>query len=121
MTSDFVKHRPFHTITHGKIKDRNPVGFCWCKLHRGYLLANHLKKHKCMTRGCVWFQKNEDHPLFQTSLFEKNKRDAFCKIKGFYFDGIIDCRTWHTWRSELTCVHSQSELDEFMAHHKKGE
>lgn len=121
MASDFIKQGPYHTITNGKLKDKNPVGYCWCELHKGYLLTSHLRKHHCIAKKCVWFQKNEKHPFFQSNTFDKKKRDIFCKLKGWYYDGRIDCRTYHDLESKLRNVSNEKQLNAFITIYMKGE
>lgn len=42
-----------------------PVGFCHNKTHKGAITAQLLKKHECLAKGCVFFEKNlEGNPGF---------------------------------------------------------
>lgn len=33
------------------------IGFCWSKLHKGFITQNLLKQHQCMEKNCPSFQK----------------------------------------------------------------
>lgn len=47
-------------------------GKCHNKAHLGYLSIRNIKKHKCVSRECVYFEKL-DHPYWQDK--DKKKSD----------------------------------------------
>ena len=55
-----LKRNTSRTIEGKKCSKEARVGYCWCKLHQGFLTAALLKEHKCIEQKCVYFQKYED-------------------------------------------------------------
>jgi hypothetical protein len=62
------------TIDGKKCSHGSRIGYCWCKLHRGYLVVSLLKEHKCIENNCVYFQKFEDAPYWRQKEKEKKTR-----------------------------------------------
>ena len=70
------------TTIDGKICSKESrVGYCWCKLHRGYLIASLLREHKCIENNCRYFQKFEEAQYWQQKEKEKQKRKEQQKAK----------------------------------------
>ena len=42
----------------------DPVGWCTHNKHRGKLSVKIMKSHKCLSKNCRFFKKNEDHPYW---------------------------------------------------------
>lgn len=57
---------------------RSLVGICHYSLHEGYLDAELFKKHDCIAKGCVFFEKLEEYPYWvhQENIERKKLRKA---------------------------------------------
>lgn len=42
-------------------KNKRPCAYCWSNVHRGYLNAKLIKKHKCLQKQCECLQKFDNH------------------------------------------------------------
>ena len=67
-----VKH-PNSYIDH-VWRNQRPLGYCHCRIHKGYLNKNLMKKHACLSKGCVFLEKYKEHPYWE-------KRDGKRKDK----------------------------------------
>lgn len=45
----------------GVRRNKPPIGYCHCYLHKGYLTSKLLRKHKCLTKNCHYLEKYEQH------------------------------------------------------------
>lgn len=57
------------------------VGYCWCKLHRGYLTASLLKEHNCIENNCMYFQKFKESQFWRQKEKEKRNRKEKQRLK----------------------------------------
>ena len=48
-----------HTISH-KISEKRRIGYCRNKAHKGFITSATLGEHKCLEKGCTYFQRFED-------------------------------------------------------------
>lgn len=63
----------FVRLINGTVPNKQPVGYCFCKAHKGYLSNSLLKEHECLSKGCVYLKKNEAHNLWKER--ERKKQD----------------------------------------------
>lgn len=77
-----LKRNISRTIDGKKCSKEARVGYCWCKLHQGFLTAALLKEHKCIEQKCVYFQKYEDAQYWKEKEKTRQKRkEAQAKAK----------------------------------------
>lgn len=59
-------YRYFHPKRYIDYKYRKgpPCGYCHCDRHRGYLSVKLIKKHKCLSKNCEFFEKYSNHPYW---------------------------------------------------------
>lgn len=119
MGSSFIKQPPYHTINHGALDGRTPVGYCWCDLHKGYLMVPHLKKHDCIGKGCVWFQPNPNHPFLGEKEFSKSKRKLRQLCDSLFDSGKISHSVYYEMRRHLRTMTRHVDMERFMTHYKK--
>lgn len=68
---------PCLTIDGNYCAPKQRVGYCWSKLHRGYLTLQLMHKHECLQRQCSLLQKYEEHPYWR----KKHKKQEQKKKK----------------------------------------
>lgn len=57
-----------------KMKESKIIGFCHCRLHKGYLNASILKEHECLRKNCFYLEKYEDRPFWVQREKAKEKK-----------------------------------------------
>ena len=69
-----------------KMKESKIIGFCHCRLHKGYLNASILKEHECLRKNCFYLEKYEDRPFWvQREKAKENKLKSKEKMKALGF------------------------------------
>lgn len=61
--------------------DTKCVGFCWSKLHKGYITKNLMKQHRCIEKNCKSFQKIPDAPYWAVKETKTQKRKNRKELK----------------------------------------
>ena len=64
------KNHPRHYIDHAW-RNKKPLGYCHCRLHKGYLDCKLLKKHECLNKQCTFLEKYLEHPYWAQRDFQK--------------------------------------------------
>lgn len=63
---DFTKS--YYALIDNKITDKEPVGYCYCDAHKGYISAAYCKSHNCLHKDkghiCTFFIQNKEHQYF---------------------------------------------------------
>lgn len=62
-----------HTISH-KISEKRRIGYCRNKAHKGFITSATLGEHKCLEKGCTYFQRFEDSQYWVSYYAERNKK-----------------------------------------------
>lgn len=47
------------------VTNKEPVGYCCYRNHRGYISQNILKEKQCLRKECTCLIKNENHPYWK--------------------------------------------------------
>ena len=59
-----------------------PVGWCNHNKHRGKLSVKQMKQHKCLSKNCMFFAKNERHNYWkQRDQIKQNKKEEKRKAR----------------------------------------
>jgi len=57
-----------------KMKESKIIGYCHCRLHKGYLNSYILKEHECLKKNCFYLEKYEDRPFWTQREKKKEKK-----------------------------------------------
>ena len=57
-----------------KYRTKDPIGYCWYYMHRGYLNTKLMREHECLEKECKYLQKYETHPYWEEVEREKEKK-----------------------------------------------
>lgn len=65
----------------GVWREVDPVGFCICNTHKGFLSTDLLKKHQCLRKQCCFLKRYESHPYWnrrvEIAKLRKERKDRF--------------------------------------------
>ena len=57
-------------------RNKKPIGYCHCRIHKGYLDCKLLKKHQCLNKQCTFLERYE-HPFWEERLKKKNAKQIY--------------------------------------------
>lgn len=57
-----------------KYRAKEPIGYCWCFTHRGYLNVKLMEEHECLEKQCKYLQKYTQHPYWGNLEREKEEK-----------------------------------------------
>lgn len=61
-------NKSYYSLIDNKITDKEPVGYCYCDAHKGYVSAAYCKSHNCLHKDkghiCTFFIQNKEHQYF---------------------------------------------------------
>lgn len=84
------KNRCGRVVTiYGSVVKKEPIGYCHCSTHKGYLYASHYKKHKCKEKQCPFLEKNSEHPYWNQAERTRNISKLHKQVRKLYFDNQI--------------------------------
>ena len=90
--------KSYYALIDNKITDKEPVGYCYCDAHKGYISAAYCKSHNCLHKDkghiCTFFIQNKEHQYFIQQKRKKDDAALYKRLKSMYFENIIDCRTY---------------------------
>lgn len=66
-----------YNLINGGYTSKEPLGYCSFYKHVGYITENILNKKDCVSKGCAYFTRNEQHPYW----VNKNRIKAIKKAK----------------------------------------
>ena len=96
----------------GESLKNDPVGYCHCNKHKGYLTAADWREHECQKKNCCWLEKNDNHPYWKQLENEKKKAASkkkkaalYRQIKDLYYDGKIDVAVKRKLEQEMSQGH----------------
>ena len=78
----------------GDYTKKQPVGYCFCELHRGYLTTNELKTHKCISKECPHLFKNTNHQYWAEQENLLLKKRYYRMINKNHKHGLINQRDY---------------------------
>ena len=81
-----------HTISN-KVSEKRRIGYCRNKAHRGFITSATLGEHKCLEKGCMYFQRFEDSQYWERYFSERNKKQLrryYAKRKQHFKDMSMD-------------------------------
>ena len=79
------------TINNGLVK-KEPIGYCHCDKHKGYLTTKDFRKHCCKEKNCTWFEPNLNHPVLSSPDFARLKKKLKRDIVKLHRNNIISLR-----------------------------
>ena len=87
------KHR---TIHNGKIS-KQPIGYCHCDAHVGYVTVELMKKHQCLEKNCPFLEKFFDHCYWDELNLKKSASKTIRNVKRAYLNGDISLSTYNKY------------------------
>ena len=69
------------TISGDQSLNTKCVGFCWSKLHRGFLTKKQMIQHQCLEKNCKSFYKLQDAPYWIQKEATAQKRKQGKRLK----------------------------------------
>jgi hypothetical protein len=84
--------KDYYRLINGMIVTKEPMGYCWNHLHKGYLTKNLVDSKECRKKNCRCLILNENHGyVIQLKQKKREKAERKAREKGlsFYeFEGV---------------------------------
>lgn len=69
----YFKTHPKCYIDH-VYRAKDPIAYCWCDTHKGYLSVKLMKNHECLKKQCAFLEKYEEHPYWIQEKIKKEEK-----------------------------------------------
>lgn len=92
------KERKKRTIHNQRIHVR-PIGYCHCDAHIGYVTVELMRKHKCLEKGCTFFEVFKDHPYWKEMYTKKVAARTMRCAKQAYLSGELSLKQYNKYCS----------------------
>lgn len=85
-------NKSYYSLIDNKITDKEPVGYCYCDAHKGYVSAAYCKSHNCLHKDkghiCTFFIQNKEHQYFIQQKQKKDDAALYKRLKSMYFGNM---------------------------------
>lgn len=85
-----TRQRRYRLVSGAELcKEEKLIGYCWYKLHPGFLTAKIMKQHECLKKSCPFFEPFEEHPYLVRKRKIKERR-AIAKERRLKCEQILN-------------------------------
>ena len=92
--------KEYYVNIDGDYTYKQPVAYCFCGLHTGYLTVSELKTHKCISKNCIHLYKNTSHQYWQEHSVRSLKKRYHRMVTKNHKYGLIKPREYVLLRRE---------------------
>ena len=97
-------------LINGSVTRSEPVGYCRCNAHKGWMTLKLVNSHECLKKNCPFLDKNTYHPYWKSHDLKKQKAKLGRILRKNYIKGVITRHAYEKISSVLNKQKSKAGL-----------